>query len=62
MNLKSEKVRKILNIDKEFLLRDIRNEIANEYEDEKAMEILNSIYKYKSELSDILEEIKKTIR
>ena len=55
---------KILNIDKWFLLREIRNEIANEYEDEdeKAMEILNSIYKYKSELNDILEEIKKTIR
>jgi len=58
---------KILNIDKWFLLSEIRNEIAHENEDgdeaERAVEILNFIdYKYKSELSNLLEEIKKTIR
>ena len=54
----------ILNIDKWFLLREIRNEIAHEYEDEdeKAMEILNSIYKYRIELYEILKHIKQTIR
>jgi len=54
----------ILDIDKWFMLREIRNEIAHEYEDEdeKAMEILNSIYKYRVELYEILKHIKQTIR
>ena len=54
----------ILNIDKWFVLREIRNEIAHEYdnEDEKVMNILNSIYEYRSGLESILKEIKKTIK
>ncbi len=54
----------IINVDKWFEIRDLRNEIAHEYEDnyDISINILNSIYKVKSELSNILHSIQKLIR
>lgn len=46
----------ILEVDEWFELREIRNEIAHDYEDNKtlAVDILNSIFKHKGELEKIL--------
>ncbi|MBL4730629.1 MAG: hypothetical protein JKY28_04585 [Sulfurimonas sp.] len=51
----------ILNVDEWFELREIRNEIAHDYEDNKdlAMNILNSIFKHKKELENILKAFTK---
>ena len=49
----------ILEVDEWFELREIRNEIAHDYEDnvKLAVNILNSIYKHKAELKKILDSI-----
>jgi len=51
----------ILNVDEWFELREIRNEIAHDYEDneELALNILNSIYKHKVELEKIITYLQK---
>lgn len=51
----------ILEVDEWFELREIRNEIAHDYEDNKnlAVNILNSIYKHKNELEKILVAFSK---
>ena len=54
---------KIVNVDEWFELREIRNEIAHDYEDNenRGKDIINSIYSHKDELSKILESIGNTI-
>ncbi len=54
---------KILNVDKWFELREIRNEIAHDYEENEllAQTILNSIYRYKDELNAILIMLEQKI-
>jgi uncharacterized protein with HEPN domain len=54
----------IIKVDEWFEIRDLRNEIAHDYEenDEIAINILNTIYKLKSELKEILEAIEKLVR
>ncbi len=49
----------ILEVDEWFELREIRNEIAHDYEDNMllAVNILNSIFKHKAELENILNSI-----
>jgi len=49
----------IINVDNWFEMRDLRNEIAHNYDnnDEISMNILNSIYKIKLNLSNILHAI-----
>ena len=49
----------ILEVDEWFELREIRNEIAHDYEDNTklAVDILNSIFKHKKELENILNAI-----
>jgi len=51
---------KIINIDEWFLLREIRNEIAHEYDDdtEIARSVLNSIYKHKIKLEQLINDMK----
>ena len=46
----------ILEVDEWFELREIRNEIAHDYEDNKnlAVNILNNIFKHNGELEKIL--------
>ncbi len=53
----------IINVDDWFELRDLRNEIAHNYEDndEIVINILNLIYKLKSDLKDILDSVNKLI-
>ena len=50
----------MVNIDEWFLLREIRNEITHEYEDneELAKNILNAIYKHKNQLKKIINTVK----
>ncbi len=54
----------IIDVDEWFEIRDVRNEIAHDYDadDETAINILNIIYKMKNELEDILNAIKLSIR
>lgn len=54
----------IINIDKWFEIRDLRNEIAHDYEDndEIAINILNTIYKLKIDLKEILDSIANLVR
>ena len=49
----------IVDVDEWFELREIRNEIAHDYEnsDEHGKNVLNTIYKHKGELSRIAESI-----
>lgn len=49
----------ILDVEEWFVLREIRNEIAHDYEDnqDKARKIVNSIYQCRSELKAILNEL-----
>ena len=49
----------IINVDEWFEIRDLRNEIAHDYEDneEMAINILNTIYKLKIDLREILDAI-----
>ena len=51
----------ILNIDVWFELREIRNEIAHNYENNEnlACNIINSIYIHKNELKQILESVNR---
>jgi len=53
---------KILNIDDWFELREIRNEIAHDYDDneEKGREIINSIYKHKRDIASVLASLNKS--
>jgi len=53
----------IIDVEEWFEIRDLRNEIAHDYEDseEIAIEVLNSIYDIKSDLEKILNNIKKVI-
>ena len=53
----------IINVDEWFEIRDLRNEIAHDYEDndEIAINILNTIYKLKSDLQETLDMIKKVV-
>jgi uncharacterized protein with HEPN domain len=53
----------IINVDEWFEIRDLRNEIAHDYEDndEIALNILNTIYKLKDDLKAILDSIKKVV-
>ena len=54
----------IINVDEWFEIRDLRNEIANDYEDndEIAINILNTIYKLKMDLKETLDAIAKLIK
>jgi len=54
----------IIDVDEWFEIRDVRNEIAHDYDsdDETAINILNIIYKMKNELEDILNAIKLSLR
>ena len=54
----------IINVDEWFEIRDLRNEIAHDYEDndEIAINILNTIYKLKSDLKEMLDSIKKLVK
>jgi len=54
----------IINVDEWFELRDLRNEIAHDYEDndKTAITILNTIYKFKQYLKDILDAISQLIQ
>ena len=49
----------VIDVDEWFEIRDLRNEIAHDYEDsdDVAMNILNTIYKLKQELKNILDAI-----
>jgi uncharacterized protein with HEPN domain len=51
----------IINVDEWFEIRDLRNEIAHYYEDNEleSITILNTIYKLRNELKNILNTIKK---
>ena len=53
----------IINVDEWFEIRDLRNEIAHDYadSDEVATNILNSIFKLKYELKEILNSIKRLV-
>ena len=53
----------IINVDEWFEIRDLRNEIAHNYEDndEIVINILNTIYKIKSDLKETLDAIFKLI-
>lgn len=53
----------IINVDEWFEIRDLRNEIAQDYEDndELAVNILNTIYKLKSDLKETLDAIEKLV-
>jgi len=50
----------ILDVDEWFELRDLRNSISHHYEDDEnlAIDLINTIYKTKYELEDILNTIK----
>ena len=53
----------IINVDEWFEIRDLRNEIAHDYEDndEMAINILNTIYKLKTDLKETLDAISKLV-
>ena len=53
----------ILEVDAWFEIRDLRNEISHEYDEneETSMHILNMIYKLKENLNKILESINRLI-
>jgi len=50
----------LIEVERWFEIRDLRNEIAHEYEnaDFEAVDIINEIYEIKSDLEDILKKIK----
>lgn len=54
----------VIDVDEWFEIRDLRNEIAHDYNhsDDVAINILNSIYKLKDELRDILNSIEDMIK
>lgn len=51
----------IINVDEWFEIRDLRNEIAHNYDDNEKLviDILNTIYTLKDELKKILSQIEK---
>lgn len=51
----------VIDVDEWFEIRDLRNEIAHDYEDNEleSITILNTIYKLRNELKNILNTIKK---
>jgi len=51
-------------VDEWFEMRELRNEIAHDCEgnDEKAMNILNTIYKLRADLKNILDAISKLVK
>ena len=53
----------IVNVDEWFELRDLRNEIAHDYEnnDYLVIEILNNIFELKNELEKILNSVKNLL-
>jgi len=53
----------IIDVEEWFEIRDLRNEIAHEYEESEniAINILNTIYELKQELEKILNRIKEMI-
>ncbi len=53
----------VINVDEWFELRDLRNDIAHDYEgnEETAINVLNMIYKITNELKKILDKIKGLI-
>ena len=53
----------IIDVEEWFEIRDLRNEIAHDYEDNESMaiEILNSIYELKDELENIINNIRKIL-
>lgn len=53
----------IINVDEWFEIRDLRNEIAHDYDDndEIAINILNTIYKLKTDLKETLDAIEKLL-
>lgn len=53
----------IVNVDEWFELRDLRNEIAHDYEnnDYLAIDILNNIFESKKELKKILDSVKNLL-
>jgi len=54
----------IINVDEWFELRDLRNEIAHDYEEnqETAINIINTIYKLKSDLKETLDGISQLVQ
>jgi len=54
----------IIQVDEWFEMRDLRNEIAHDYGEDKAIsiEIINAIYELKTELKNILDSIDNAIR
>ena len=54
----------VVDVEEWFEIRDLRNEIAHDYEDNDniAIEILNTIYELKNELEKILHSIKGIIK
>ncbi len=54
----------VINVDEWFEIRDLRNEIAYDYEDsdEIAVNILNRIFKLRAELKGILDAIKALVQ
>jgi len=53
----------VLDVEEWFEIRDLRNEIAHEYEESEniAINILNTIYELKQELEKILDRIKEMV-
>ena len=53
----------VISVDEWFEIRDLRNEIAHDYEDndEIAINILNTIYKLKIDLTETLETIARLV-
>ena len=54
----------IIDVEEWFEIRDLRNEIAHDYEDSESMaiEILNNIYELKQELENIINNIQKILK
>ena len=54
----------VLDVDKWFEIRDLRNDISHDYDDneEIAIEILNMIYKLKDDLAEVLKKIEGLIK
>ena len=53
----------IIDVDEWFEIRDLRNEISHEYDnnEESVIEILNMIYELKDKLVNILQKIERLI-
>ena len=53
----------IIDVDEWFEIRDLRNEIAHDYEENEAfaIDIINTIYKLKNDLGNVLESVGELI-